>query len=491
MEKATLTRLAAKVINTPLMILPDKLSVILSVIGNRIGIDEQIDLLRSDFETPERKDGPSPSNISVIPVYGSLVHRTHGLDAMSGLTSYDEIRNDFRAAMEADTDAVLFDINSPGGEAHGLMDLVDEIYDARSEKPIYAIANESAYSAAYAIASAADKVFLSRSAGVGSVGVIAIHMDQSKYDEKVGVKYTPIYAGARKNDLNPHFPLSSEAKGILQDEVAEHYEIFVNTVARNRNMKVSQVKATEAGMFTGDRAVTIGFADEVMSFPSAVAAIGGSKGAISMGTRETKINAPESDPNKPLEKEVSGMNFDQFSKDHPELLKEIVDKTTEELTVQFTAEKQGLEDKLAQERNGFSQEREKFQTQLAALEKAEAIRREKELKFEAQALWRDKLNASDIPDRLHDKVMNQVSYERFVKDGVLDMEAFEKAVDDEIVDWTERGVTSSALGFGLSVKTVEDSTARKQKQEEQDDDELANSLYSLARGVQSEGKEVS
>lgn len=279
MEKLTLlTRFSEKVINVPLMILPDKLSVILSVIGERIGIDQKIELIETGLKTngqaPRSSDSNTiPENVSVIPIHGSLVHRTHGLDAMSGLTSYEAIRKDFRAALESDTEAILFDINSPGGEAHGLMDFVDEIYEARGDKPIYAVANESAYSAAYAIASAADKIFLSRSAGVGSVGVIAIHRDQSKFDADMGMKYTPVYAGARKNDLSPHHPLTSEAKQFLEEEVNRHYEMFVDAVARNRGLPVSKVRQTEAGLFTGESAVSVGFADEIRPFTSVLAGI--------------------------------------------------------------------------------------------------------------------------------------------------------------------------------------------------------------------------
>ncbi|MBW2623958.1 MAG: S49 family peptidase, partial [Deltaproteobacteria bacterium] len=223
MDKMILSRLASKVINTPLMILPDKLDVILGVIGERIGVDSvDVVSLGAKIDPPEKlKD--IPSNVSVIPVFGSLVNRTHGLDAMSGLTTYDSIRNDFRAALESDSDAILLDIDSPGGSASGVLDLSDEIYEARGEKPIYAVANESAFSAAYAIASGAHKIFLSRTGHVGSIGVIAVHRDQSAANEKAGMKYTTIYKGDRKTDLSPHGPLSDEGKAMLEEEVSDHY----------------------------------------------------------------------------------------------------------------------------------------------------------------------------------------------------------------------------------------------------------------------------
>ncbi|MBW1999772.1 MAG: S49 family peptidase [Deltaproteobacteria bacterium] len=470
-----LSRLAALVINTPLMILPDKLNTILSVIGHRIGVDaKDVDIILQEIEPPPaiRTEQEIPEEISVIPVLGSLAFRSVGLSPQSGLTTYDDIRNDFKAALESDSKAILFNIDSPGGEAAGLMDLADEIYNARGEKPIYAVANESAYSAAYAIASAADEVFLSRSAGIGSVGVIAIHMDQVEFDKKVGVKYTSIFAGARKNDRNPHEPLSSEAKQILEKEVSEHYELFTQTVARNRGIKVAQVKATEAGLFMGEKGVKVGFADGVQSFGATIDYI--------LGNRPKEVVDV---PVQLISREVKKMTYEELKQKHPELLAEIKESINNELTAKFQAEKQELENKLAQERDGFLKERKDLEAKVAALEKSEAIRREKELKLEAENVWLSKLNESDIPERLFEKVMTQVSHDRFMKDGVLDLAGFEAAVDAEIQDWENRGATSEALGFGVTLKEVDNSAVVK---EEKEDEALADSLFELSGGERKE-----
>ena len=137
---------------------------------------------------------------------------------------------------DEDVSQIILNIDSPGGEVAGAFDLADLIYQARGTKPILAIANESALSAAYLIASAADKVYLTRTASVGSVGVMALHVDQSKAEEKIGLKYTAIYAGARKNDFSPHCPLSDEAFAAATEKVNATYDLFVKTVARNRGI---------------------------------------------------------------------------------------------------------------------------------------------------------------------------------------------------------------------------------------------------------------
>lgn len=204
--------------------------------------------------------------VAIIPIHGVLTKRTELFAPLMGSVSYEEIKDAFIGALQNEqVSNILFDIDSPGGEIGGLFDLVDLIYQSRGIKPIYAIANDSAFSAAYAIASAADKVFVTRTGGVGSIGVIATHADISEADKQEGVKITTIYAGDKKNDLSPHYPLSEGAANDLQEEVNRLYEIFVATVARNRKTEQSEIKATQAAAYFADNAIKIGLVDGVAS----------------------------------------------------------------------------------------------------------------------------------------------------------------------------------------------------------------------------------
>ena len=183
------------------------------------------------------------SGVAVIPIHGTLVRRTVGLEAESGLTSYTQLAAQLDAALaNPEVAAILLDIDSPGGESGGVFDLADRIRAATQVKPVWAVANDMAFSAAYALASAASKVFVSRTGGVGSIGVIAMHVDQSEKDAQDGVRYTAVFAGDRKNDLTPHAPISNEAHAFLQAEVNRIYSIFVETVARNRGLAPSTVQ---------------------------------------------------------------------------------------------------------------------------------------------------------------------------------------------------------------------------------------------------------
>ncbi|GFQ71082.1 capsid protein [Trichonephila clavata] len=209
----------------------------------------------------------SEKGIKVIPIHGILTKKSEAFDDVLGMTSYEKIREEIEEALiNEEVETIILDIDSPGGEVNGLFDLSDFIYEARTKKRIVAIANDDAYSAAYAIASSAEKVLVTRTSGVGSIGVIASHVDQSGFDEKQGVKYTTVFAGKRKNDLNPHEPITSESLESLQEEVGRLYEMFVQLIARNRNVSTERIKSTEAGLYFGEKAIEIGLADGITTF---------------------------------------------------------------------------------------------------------------------------------------------------------------------------------------------------------------------------------
>lgn len=96
--------------------------------------------------------------------------------------------------------------------------------------------------------------------------MIATHCDQSGYDQKEGFRVTSLFVGKHKNDGSPHEPLSEQAKEQTITELSRLYDLFVETVARNRNLTTDAVRATEAGLFFGHQAVQQGLADGFMTF---------------------------------------------------------------------------------------------------------------------------------------------------------------------------------------------------------------------------------
>lgn len=274
--------LAQRVFNRPVAILPEKAEMITAVLADRLGISAlMLSAGRAtalqpmmwfdddDYEKPAREPDKGYDvcmDVALIPVKGTLTHRLGSIRPYSGMTGYDGIRQAFNTAMDdASVKAIVLDINSPGGEVSGCFELADVIYAARGIKPVWAICDDMAFSAAYAIASAASRIIVPRTGGVGSIGVVCMHVDYSKALEKAGIEVTLIQYGAQKTDRAEVKPLSSPAQKRLQADIDAVGEIFVETVARNRNLSVAQVRNTEAATYQGLLGVDAGLADAVLA----------------------------------------------------------------------------------------------------------------------------------------------------------------------------------------------------------------------------------
>lgn len=279
--------LAQRLFNRPLAIHPDKAEVIMAALGERLGITQllrvsgdqiQVDAIGLDDEAYDyrnRDNGYDMAGpVAVIPVHGTLVQKLGTLRPYSGMTGYDGIRQGFLTALEdPNVEAIMLDVDSPGGEVSGCFDLVDTIYEARGRKPVWAVLSDSAFSAAYAIASAADRITVPRTGGVGSIGVICMHVDFSKALTAAGVQVTFITYGDRKADGHSEIPLSKEALDRFQADIDTMGELFVNTVARNRNIAASSVRDTQAVTYLGEQGVAQGLADVVAAPDAAFRAL--------------------------------------------------------------------------------------------------------------------------------------------------------------------------------------------------------------------------
>lgn len=310
-------RIADAIFNRPLMIAEDKLNVILHVLGPKFHLDlsniPTVSAAVLSEEARARSGYRVENGIAVIGVYGPLMHRIlAGQFPSGGPTTYSELRRAFATAMADDGVAELkFEIDSPGGDSSGCFDLAEEIYLGRATKPSTAVVNEKAFSAGYLIAAACSRIVLPRTGGVGSVGVIATHADLSKAEEEAGIKVTHVIYGARKADWSPHAPLSKEAFDAMQEMVDETGDLFVETIARYRGLSAKDVKATEAGIFFGKKAIAMGLADEIAPADQ----------ALSKRTSGPGGKAPAD-----INKGVKSMNRTELKEQHPALYAEVFEE---------------------------------------------------------------------------------------------------------------------------------------------------------------------
>ena len=198
-----------------------------------------------------------------IPVQGVLLNRfSYAFGRWA--TGYQYIERALsRGLADGNVRAIALVTDSPGGEVAGCFELADKIFEARGKKPIRAFAADHAYSAAYALASAASEVIVTRSGGTGSVGVVTAHVDYSAALANEGIKVTFVFAGAHKVDGNPYEALPDSVKARMQERIDRIYGVFTSSVARNRGVDEKAVRATEALTFDAQDSVARGFADRV------------------------------------------------------------------------------------------------------------------------------------------------------------------------------------------------------------------------------------
>lgn len=230
---------------TPWAIRPAMLGLIIDILafraaGGRLSHDE-LEQRIAAARRPALPDGPA--GVAVIPVHGVIVPKAGMMTEMSGGTSIEGVRSAFRRAMSSnEISSVVFDFDSPGGMVDQVPEMAAEIRSARGIKPMVAVADSECASAAYWLATQADRLVVTRSARVGSIGVFTAHEDESVRKEQQGVKTTLISAGKYKTEGNPFEPLTVDARNHMQEMVDNYYGMFVSDVARGRGVPVEDVR---------------------------------------------------------------------------------------------------------------------------------------------------------------------------------------------------------------------------------------------------------
>jgi signal peptide peptidase SppA len=279
-----LARIADEALNIPLAMLPKKAAVISAVLGDRIGLTGDMQGFVRSVSGP-RISSRSPDQggsgrgyqrsrgVAVINVIGSLMTRAGFLEAESGLLSYERLKHQIITAdRDPEVTSIVLDVHSPGGAVAGCFECADLIHQVSRRRPVVAVANTMAASAGYAIAAAANKIVVSPSSLVGSIGVICLHIDRSRQLDKQGIVPTIIHAGARKAAGNALQPLTSEDHDEIQDEVDASMDLFVASVAKHRpKLSEKAIRDTEARVYLGADAVSVGLADQVGTIENVIA----------------------------------------------------------------------------------------------------------------------------------------------------------------------------------------------------------------------------
>jgi len=207
-------------------------------------------------------DGSKFGNVAVVSVEGVIGMGSGsylGQKMVSSKTVVEFLKDaEERGAVEA----VLLEINSPGGSAVASDEIASQI--KKMEKPVVALIREVGASGGYWIASAADHIIANRMSITGSIGVISSYLEFSGLMEEYGVGYERLVAGERKDMGTPFKKLEEDERNILQSKLDRIHDFFIKEIAENRGLSEEKIKKIATGEFLlGIEALGEGLVDEL------------------------------------------------------------------------------------------------------------------------------------------------------------------------------------------------------------------------------------
>lgn len=280
--------LSARVLNTPLLVEPGYARVFFSALAGRLGIHqladasgeiltgEKLRMSAESFEPARERNRPYQvvGGVGVLPITGSLVHKSGYVQPFSGTTGYDGIiARAAEAFADPDVRGVMMDLDTPGGEVAGCFDTartLRQLADAAG-KPLWALCYDMNCSAGMALASSAHHRLITQTGIAGSIGVVMAHSDYSKMLDESGIKVTLIHSGSHKVAGNPYEALPDEVLQRFQSSTDQLRQEFGQLVSGFTGLSLEAVLATEAATFRGQEAIDVGLADELINGHEAIA----------------------------------------------------------------------------------------------------------------------------------------------------------------------------------------------------------------------------
>ncbi|EJL0134388.1 S49 family peptidase [Escherichia coli] len=285
--RRNLSHIAAMAFNEPLLLEPAYARVFFCALGKEMGAGSlavpqqavQLDadgmqLAVTDYMAGGQRPAKSyqvKNGIAILPVSGTLVHKLGTLRPYSGMTGYDGLTVRLQMAVsDPDVRGILLDIDSPGGQAAGAFDCADMIYRLREQKPVWALCNDMACSAAMLLAAACTRRLVTQTAKIGSIGVMMAHTSYEKQLAQEGVDITLIYSGQHKVDGNSIQALPAGVRADFQRRIDEARRMFVDKVALYTGLSSEAVMNTEAAVYDGQAGIDAGLADQLINAADAV-----------------------------------------------------------------------------------------------------------------------------------------------------------------------------------------------------------------------------
>jgi protease IV len=190
----------------------------------------------------------------------------NGIISPGSDASAEKITTALQAAFkDKNTQGVIVRINSPGGSPVQAQTIYDEMKRLRKKYPdipLYAVIEDICASGGYFVAAGADRIYVSPSSVVGSIGVLMNGFGFTGLMEKLGVERRLITAGENKGMLDPFSPLEEKDKQYAIGLMKDIHQQFINVVREGRGKRLKETPDMFSGLiWTGAKSVELGLAD--------------------------------------------------------------------------------------------------------------------------------------------------------------------------------------------------------------------------------------
>lgn len=263
-------RYLARVTRAPWCLLPEKMADIRQLMALRLSAgrlsDQEIAARIGDEADRAAEVARVDGAIAILPVHGTIAYRADSFELSSGGASVENLNRRLDQFLKDESvKAIVLDIDSPGGSVDGVPELAAKIAKARKTKPIFAIANSLAASAAFWLGTQADELSVIPSGMVGSIGVYMLLIDESGWLAKEGITINAISAGENKLEGAWWQELSDESRAHFQGQVDDIYKQFVKAVASGRGATTEQVEERmgQGRVYDAKEALKRGMVDQV------------------------------------------------------------------------------------------------------------------------------------------------------------------------------------------------------------------------------------
>ena len=284
-KRGSLT-LARRVFNTTQLVLADDLQAIAQFLVNRAnGVEMDSEYVNVKDDTPKFELSANPTEEDIIKyeraingisedgttgyldVTGTLVAKHDDFNACMGFTSYEKLYSQFEKQVSMGIEKVVLNVDSGGGEARTAFEMADQFKALAVDNniPIYAYVDGLSASAAFLWSSIADEIVARPDSEIGSVGVVVQLVNNSKMLENKGITRKFITYGENKVPFDDSGEFTAKFIQSIQEKVNKTGIQFNKFIARNRNMQVEDVIATQAEVFDAEDALDVGFIDKIMT----------------------------------------------------------------------------------------------------------------------------------------------------------------------------------------------------------------------------------